>query len=376
MVNRSVVIGNSLENTCKKFMDDIMDQFDLPAIAVGVYFRGEKFTGTRSSSYLDQGPINPDTIFHYASVSKLFTSSAIMKLVEEGKLNLYDRLVDLLPELTTKMDEAYFREIRLWNMLTHTSGLGDVPDYCWDKPRSDNKALSDYVLSSPDVLDNPMLWPPQDTPEFYCPVTDEDGNPANRFRYSNVAFEILGYIIERYSGMSYEDFIAKRFFEPLGMTDSTMKTFERCDYNNPVARHSCNMADPFEKDSNGSIQPVVFYPYNREHGPSSTLTSNLGDLLKWGLGHMNHKPRILQEETYYTIWRHYATVPNNGEHMGIGWFMREQKEYKLFGHEGSDDGFRSSFWICPGLDMVTVILSNLSQAPVKKINKRLFEALV
>ena len=64
--------------------------------------------------------------------------------------------------------------------------------------------------------------------------------------------------------------------------------------------------------------------------------------------------------------------------------MRKQKvsgsddiirEYTLYGHEGTDDGFRASFWICPELDMVTVVLANLSGAPVKRINKRLFEAV-
>ena len=68
----------------------------------------------------------------------------------------------------------------------------------------------------------------------------------------------------------------------------------------------------------------------------------------------------------------------------IGWFMREQtvtsddgtfRTYHLCGHEGTDDGFRASFWICPELDMVTVVLSNLSGAPVKRISKKLFDRI-
>ncbi len=66
--------------------------------------------------------------------------------------------------------------------------------------------------------------------------------------------------------------------------------------------------------------------------------------------------------------------------MGIGWFMREQNKgpqvYRLCGHEGTDDGFRASFWMCPDLDIVTVVLSNLSGAPVKRINKKLFDSIV
>ena len=79
---------------------------------------------------------------------------------------------------------------------------------------------------------------------------------------------------------------------------------------------------------------------------------------------------------YEPVWKPQAEVPNNGEKMGIGWFIRKQLGHTLYGHEGSDDGFRASFWICPELDTVTVVLSNLSDAPVKKINKKLFERIV
>ena len=85
---------------------------------------------------------------------------------------------------------------------------------------------------------------------------------------------------------------------------------------------------------------------------------------------------LLSFDSYQHIHYEYATVPNNGEKMGLGWFMRRQKGYQLYGHEGTDDGFRASFWICPELDLGIVVLSNLSGAPVKKLNKKLFDRLV
>ena len=144
---------------------------------------------------------------------------------------------------------------------------------------------------------------------------------------------------------------------------------------------------------------MQYYPYTRQHAPSSTLTSNVRDLLRWGRAHLasargcadgsgrgaDADAPLLKPETYRKVWRPYATVPNNGEQMGLGWFMREQivtsddgtaRTYRLYGHEGTDDGFRASFWICPELDLVTVVLSNLSGAPVKKINKKLFSVIL
>lgn len=358
---------NILNDKCNRFLDETMDLNDLPGLAVGVSVGGTKFVGVRGfRDYFARVPLQEDDIFHCASVSKLFTSTAIMRLVEAGALDPEDKLCDLLPDL--HIADRRFKEIRLWNMLTHTSGLGDVSDYHWYDFETDEDSLRRYVYDSAEVLSQPMLWDPQET----------------RFRYSNVAYEILGQIVAEYSDrmpdadgkLSYEDFIARYLLGPAGMTDSTMKTFER-----DLRR----IAQPYEKRADRSIGPVEYYPYTRQHAPSSTLTSNAHDLLCWGRAHMTSargEGPLLRAETYQTVWREYATVPNNGEKMGIGWFMREQtagdtpRSCKLLGHEGTDDGFRASFWICPERDLVTVVLSNLSGAPVKRINKKLFETIV
>ena len=327
-------------------------------------------------------------------------------------LDLNARLCDILPNLC--IADRRHEEIRLWNLLTHTSGLGDVEDYHWYDFETGEDSLRRYVYENEEVLAQPMLWEPQEA----------------RFRYSNIAYEILGQIVSEYSvhmpdcvaghlpcaedhaldkgcRLSYEDFIARYLLEPAGMTSSTMKTFERLGA--PDFASNSHMAKPHEKKPDRSIGPVQYYPYTRQHAPSSTLTSNVCDLLRWGRAHLRSArgdalstdgevgaasgcgstsdacSSLLRPETYRKIWRPYATVPNNGEQMGLGWFMREQtvtsddgtaRTYRLCGHEGTDDGFRASFWICPELDMVTVVLSSLSGAPVKRINKKLFEQII
>lgn len=394
-----------LTNNCNSFLDETMNLNDLPGLAIGVSIGGTEFIGIRGyQDHAARTPLTEDDIFHCASVSKLFTSTAIMKLVEAGVLDLNARLCDILPDLC--IADRRYEEIRLWNMLTHTSGLGDVEDYHWYDFETDEDSLRRYVYESEEVLAQPMLWEPQET----------------RFRYSNIAYEILGQIVSEYSvhmpnclaghtsgasgqapsavgrtpsegsRLSYEDFVACYLLEPAGMTSSTMKTFERPGA--PDFASNKHMAKPHEKKPDRSIGPVQYYPYTRQHAPSSTLTSNVSDLLRWGRAHLAsahgdtstsgaYAP-LLRPKTYRKIWRPYAIVPNNGEQMGLGWFMREQtvtsddgtsRTYQLCGHEGTDDGFRASFWICPELDMVTVVLSNLSGAPVKRINKKLFDRI-
>ena len=376
-----------LNEKCNRFLDETMNLNDLPGLAIGVSvgnMSGDgsshpvEFVGVRGyRDYCARVLLREDDIFHCASVSKLFTSSAIMKLVEAGALDLQDRLCDLLPDL--HIADKRFKEIQLWNMLTHTSGLGDVADYHWYDFETDEDSLRRYVYEAAEVLDQPILWEPQTSPEFLEPQ-------ECRFRYSNIAYEILGQIVAEHSGcmpgaekrLSYEDFIARYLLEPAGMADSTMKTFERPGA--PVFSSNDRMAQPYEKQADRSIGPVEHYPYTRQHAPSSTLTSNVHDLLCWGRAHLSSargSGPLLKPETYKTIWRPYATVPNNGEKMGIGWFLREaSRTYHLLGHEGTDDGFRASFWLCPELDLVTVVLSNLSGAPVKRFNKKLFNLIV
>lgn len=443
------------------FMDESMELYDLPGLAVGVSFGLDNprcFTAVRGwrdytacsskgkslypDTYRSGAELHSGDIFHCASVSKLFTSSAIMKLVEAGVLGLYDRLSNILPDLKSGISTEHalhlgttpciadwrFDEIRLWNLLTHTSGLADCNDYEWEGAETDDASLARYVYTHHDCIGQSMLWCPQTNPEFYgVPETDENGyllidetgKAKNLFRYSNVAYEILGQIVAEYSdrmpgaegALSYEDFVKKYLLEPAGMSSSTMKTFERPGWSSKVSdiRNQAGcikdavMALPHEKKSDRSIGLVETYPYTRKHAPSSTLSSDLEDLMKWGRAHMKsasgQDELLLHKETYDTIWRDYATVPNNGEKMGLGWFMRKQavekagctenaaetgklcssdckQEYLLLGHEGTDDGFRASFWMCPKLDMVTVVLSNLSNAPVKRINRKLFELMV
>ena len=380
-----------LHRICEEFITEAMELNDIPGLAVGVLKGEEEWKGAAGvRDITTKEPLQPDDIFHCASVSKLFTASAILKLAEAGILDLNDRLADILPDLT--IADKRYDQIRLWQMLSHTAGIGDVTSYEWEKALTGASALSDYVHSR-EVTDLPLLWEPG----------------KGGFRYSNIAYEILGHIIseksEQYAGehLSYENFVKRFLLEPAGMRDSTMLTFERIGVTegdvcplitDEIRRRNADakagwspMALPHEKAEDRAIVPVTYYPYNRSHGPSSTLTSNVSDLMRWMRANMegfaraegrtgNDAAQALGDWSYQHIRYEYAEVPNNREKMGLGWFMRRQNGYQLYGHEGTDDGFRASFWICPELKTGIAVLSNLSGAPVKRLNKRLFERML
>lgn len=338
-----------------EFINKALVNYDLPGLAVGVRSNANGFIYRGAAGYRDwieQKPLLPEHIFHMASVTKLFVGTSILQLWERNLLELDGLLTDYLPWFTMK--DARYREITIRQLLSHTAGLPDVKDYLWDQPETDEGALERYVRSS-EVKDAYLLWAPAE----------------GRFSYSNIGYETLGVVIAAVSGMSFEAYVKRNIFEPLDMTASTLLSFERGIYDKNGSDE--NLCTPHEKDEEKKIIRSPHFPYNRAHGPSSTLTSNILDLEKWGQAHL--KQFTLKKETYAHAWKEQALVPNNGEHICLSWFKREQNGYVLYGHEGNDDGFRASFWLCPELELSIVVSANISGAPVKKINKQVFDLL-
>lgn len=384
----------TLDRVCENFIKNTMDLYDIPGIAVGVYavfnaacFAPDMpeipyiFTGAGGyRNYETKEPVKADTVFHCTSVSKLFTAIGLMKLVEDGKLKLSDRLADVLPYLSIA-DERW-QNITIEMMLDHTSGLTDVGDYRWQDHQVDKEALKRYALSE-DVAGRKLLW-----------------EPGDRFRYSSMAYDLLGLVIAEVSGISFEEFMEREILKPVGMEDTTFFTFGRiselneevpeCKRDSEAVLNTIDeagLAMPHSKGRDRAIHLEKAYPYTRQHAPSSTLTSTVGDILKWAAALMKSvepKRAPLHEETIKDMCEPRASVPDTGEQMGLSWFVRKQEmflagencEYTLVGHEGSDDGFRTSFWMCPELGVATVLLCNLTDAPLKKLNKQLMKMVV
>jgi CubicO group peptidase (beta-lactamase class C family) len=359
-----------MENIKKQFDEYLVEAreiFNLPGVAVTVsvgdkgpaHMAGLEYAkGVGVADIRTNEPVNPEDIFHIASVSKMFTACGITKLVEEGKIRFDEKLVDVLPYLEVGDDRV--KDVEIWQVMCHASGMGNYEDDRWYDPKFGEDALKNYALSA-EVRESGMLWHPSE----------------NRFCYSSLAYELLGLCIQERSGMTFEDYMMDRFLKPIGMDSSTFYTPDMLDGDTnldleALKKVGCVMSH--DKDENKNWTFVEIYPYNREHAPSSCLTTTVFDLEKWGKAHLAKK--VFKEETYEKIWTKHALVPNNGEHMGLGWFMREQDGYKIIGHEGTDIGFRASHWICPELDAQVTVVCNISGGAVKRISKALYGILI
>ena len=233
-------------------------------------------------------------------------------------------------------------------MVAHTSGMPDVTDYEWDKPQFDDAALERYVrsLSGLNLLFEPGL----------------------KFTYSNIAYDVLGDVIARTSGESFEDYVQHRILMPLKMKNSTLL------YRDVDPKL---LSDGHVLDSQGSPVVSKAYPYNRTHSPSSNLHSNALDMTRWAMANMNHGElegeRILPALTYAAMWKPTEDVgePAVGTHVtaeGISWYLGSYRGNFLVTHSGGDLGFITDLAMLPAKKIAVVWMANCDWIDAGPIN--------
>jgi CubicO group peptidase (beta-lactamase class C family) len=319
--------------------EKLIHQQELPGFAIGVIEDNHVVYaaafGVRNISRKDD-PVTTRSLFHMASITKPFVATSIMQLVEQGKIDLDSPVVKYLPYF--RMADERYKIISVRQMVTHTSGMPDVEDYEWEKPQYDETALERYVRS----LSNLKL----------------DFAPGERFQYSNMAFEILGDVIAKVSGESFDDYVQRHILAPLGMKDSTLLV---------------KQADPkllawgHELDETGATFPSKVYPYNRIHSPSSNLHSNVLDMTRWAIANMNRGEldgvRILKASTYDVMWKPAGELRGKPSPAGISWFLDEYRGNKMISHDGGDTGFLTGLAMLPEKKIAVVWMTNAEWLP-------------
>ena len=193
---------------------DFMKKHGIAGGAVAV-MRSGKLIYARGYGYADvetKTPVQPDALFRIASLSKPITSAAILKLVEDGKLSLADRVAPLIADLSPPPGAAVdprWEQITIRHLLTHTGG--------WDRTIPGGIGSVDLSVPAATALNEPVPASAE-TIIRYIKGLPLDFNPGAKYVYSNLGYTILGRVIERLSGMKYEDFVRIRVLQPVGAT--------------------------------------------------------------------------------------------------------------------------------------------------------------
>nr|WP_315028482.1 serine hydrolase domain-containing protein [uncultured Chryseobacterium sp.] len=290
--------------------------------------------------------------FHVASISKTFTATAVMQLAEQGKIDIDQPIITYLPYFKLK-DERY-KTITVKQMLNHTSGMLDISnaedekDYEWDKAFSDEGALERYTKS--------------------LAVSAMQSTPGETFHYSNIAYDVLGDLIAKVSGVSFEKYIKDNILNPLEMGESS---FYYPEIKNGL-RTSPHKGNP----------PLVreIYPYNRMHAPSSTLNSNVLELSHWAIANIykgKYKGKqIISSVTFSKMTAPTTYVPDFNAEMGLSWFILPYKGYKTILHDGGDIGYRSMLALIPEKELGIVLLSNTDNIDINTVYFKILDILL
>lgn len=274
-----------------------------------------------------QVPNTPATKFRIGSVTKQFTAVAILLLEERGLLAIGDPVSKYLPDAPNA-----WANVTVFHLLTHTSGIPSITSF---------PDFGNWKLSAPSVAESVAHF--RDRPLEFV--------PGEGFAYSNSGYLLLGHLIERVSGQTYEAFVKDNLLVPLGMVETGY------DWNSTIFPQR---ASGYQRKASG----LVNAPYINMLVPhaAGALYSTTGDMLRWTQGLFSGK--LLSHASLERM-----TTPHKGGY-GFGVFVRTINGRKIIEHGGSIDGFSAYLSYSPEEKLTAVVLSNIN-GPADTLGRQL-----
>lgn len=260
--------------------------------------------------------------FRIGSVTKQFTAIAILKLMEDGKLNLNDKIQKYLPSFPLKT-----HSITIKHLLSHSSGLKEVTEL----PIFYTQLMKNGC--APDSLVN------------YFKDYDLEFQPGSKFQYNNSGYHLLGLIIEKVSGLAYNDYINKTILSLAGMKNTV------ADNGKSIIK---NRVSGYEEVNNTLVNSTYIdmsIPYS-----AGNLLSTAEDLNLWYKALFEYK--IVSKNILKKAHQAYQLNDGSFTKYGYGWFVDSLQGEKVISHEGGVNGFLSSVWFVPSSKTLTLLLSN------------------
>jgi CubicO group peptidase (beta-lactamase class C family) len=287
-----------------------------------------------------KAPCTPQTNFRMASVSKQFTATAIMMLVDQGKLSLDDTLDKFFPSFPD-----YGKQITVKQLLTHTSGL---PDYEELIPEGTTLQLDDL-----DILQ--MLLNTKE-PLF---------TPGSKWQYSNSAFVLLGMIAEIAAEQPFHQFMASEIFTPLEMNNTIIYQRGLNEVTNRAFGH--DFQDGMWILADQSVTSAT-------RGDGCVYTS-LEDYLKWLSAHANRK--LLSAKSHDAMFSPQVKTTRDDSSYGYGWFLDEYRGEPRIQHNGDSSGFRLCVQTYPKRKAAVVLQFNANvEEEMMKVGERMSDILI
>ncbi len=273
-----------------------------------------------------------DAVFQIGSISKVWTATVVMRLIDEGKLELDTPVVEIIPDLRLSSPDVT-KSVTIRHLLTHTSGIdGDV---FTDTGRGDD-CLEKYVGLLADAARNHPL--------------------GATWSYCNSGYSMLGLVIEKLTGQTWDAAMKELLFDPLGLTHTGTLPEEALLHAAAIG-HVSGGDDPV-------VAPVWALP--RSLGPAGLITATVADVLAFARMHLRggvaaDGTRILSEEAASEMTTFQTEVPDKyllGDSWGLGWIRYDWHGHRLIGHDGNTIGQAAFLRILPEAGLAVALLTN------------------
>jgi CubicO group peptidase (beta-lactamase class C family) len=316
--NPTVVIADQVDN----YLQCEMKKLKIPGLSIAIVKNGQimKTKGYGFSNIELQSPASSQTIYQSGSIGKQFTAMLAMILTEKGVLHLNDKINQYLIDAPES-----WKDITVFNLLNHTSGL--------TRYNLDVDLRLDYTHE--EIVRRLRIYP-------------LDFEPGTSFRYSNVAYELLGFIMEKVTGKSYNDLLQENIFKPLGMNtarvindrDIIMNRAAGYDLVNGELKNQEYVSPTFNSTAEGAIYFTVL------------------DLAKWDAA--LYTTKLLKKDNMELMWSPVKLKNGKSEHYGLGWRLDNINGQRIIEHGGEWQGFTAFISRYMDRKLTVIIMTNLS----------------
>jgi CubicO group peptidase (beta-lactamase class C family) len=312
------------------FIQEAMVKYQVPGVVVGILQDGRMATAGFGVTNVDHPlPVTDETLFQIGSITKTFTATLTMQLVEEGALALDQPVQAHLPDFKVA-DPEVSRQVTIRHLLTHSSGWpGDV----FEDTGPGDDALTRYAALMADL---PQLAP-----------------LGTLYSYNNANFYLLGHLIETVTGQTYQAALRERVLEPMGLQDCYLDPADIMTYRF-AAGHLID---------DGQMKVARPWGMPRALHPVGGLLCHVKDLLAYarfqmGDGRAADGRRFLSPESMAEMQHGQRQIVGDQETVGLSWFVNDIQGARQVTHGGGTKGQVSSLWMIPEHQFAMVILTN------------------
>jgi CubicO group peptidase (beta-lactamase class C family) len=316
----SCLAQNSVETKVDEYIRAEMQAQQIPGLALAVIKDGKTVIarGYGLANVEHQVPVKPETIFQSGSTGKQFTATAVMMLVEEGKLSLDDKITKYFPD----GPEAW-QKITVRHMLTHTSGMTDYPQ--------------DFDLRR-DYAEDELYQRIKPIPLAF--------QPGEKWSYSNLAYVMLGLLIHKVSGKFYGDFLQERIFKPLEMT--TARIISESDI---VPNRAAGY-----RVANGQLKNQDWVSPSLNTTADGALYLTIYDMAKWDAALYTEK--LLKKSSLEQMWTPVKLNDGKTHPYGFGWALGQVRGHRVIEHGGAWQGFKAQISRYVDDKLTVIVLAN------------------